>query len=61
VAVTNLDPRSDILRRSYFDIVKEYGTLTLHEYGVEKYLHDLGILDTSIMTEFASVAGLFWL
>jgi hypothetical protein len=61
VAVTNLDPRSDILRRSYFDIVKEYGSLTLHEYGVEKYLHDLGILDTSIMTDFASVAELFWL
>jgi glycosyltransferase involved in cell wall biosynthesis len=61
VAVTNLDPRSDILRKSYFDIVKEYRSLTLHAYGVDKYLYNLDILDTSIMTDFASVAGLFWL
>jgi glycosyltransferase involved in cell wall biosynthesis len=61
VAVTNLDPTSDILKRSYFDIVEEYGHLTLDEYGIEKYLHNLGIMDTSIMTDFASVAGLFWL
>jgi glycosyltransferase involved in cell wall biosynthesis len=61
VAVTNLDPESDILKRSYFDIVQKYGQLTLHEYGVDKYIDELGIKDTSIVTEFASVAGLFWL
>jgi hypothetical protein len=61
IAITNLDPASEVLADRYFDIVAQYRKITLSEYGIEKYLQELNIQDTSTLAEFEDVAQLFWL
>jgi hypothetical protein len=61
VAITNLDPASEVLTNHYFSVVETYGRMQLHQYGVEKYLEVLNIQDTQTISSFEDVAGLFWL
>ncbi len=59
--VTNLDPASELLSNAYFDIVSQYRTLDLGEYGIKKFLRELNVMDTAILASFESVSALFWL
>jgi methyltransferase family protein len=60
VAITNLDPASDLLAARYFDIVAQYRNLSLRQYGVEKYLAELNVRDTNTIVSFEDVAEFFW-
>lgn len=44
VVVRKLDPENTILRDAYNDIVKEYETLTLKEYGPARFYNELDIV-----------------
>jgi hypothetical protein len=61
VAITNLDPDSEVLKEHYFDIVAESGKTSLHQYGVDKYLGILNIQQTSALATAEDIAELFWL
>lgn len=60
-AITNLSPASEVLAGGYFDIVAQFVTADLGEYGVEKYLTELKVRDTSALAGFEAIAELFWL
>jgi hypothetical protein len=61
VAITNFDPGSDLLDDQYFDIVAQYRSMDLAEYGVDKYFGELNIQETGATATFEDVAELFWL
>lgn len=44
--VTNLDPKNDALDRHYDEIMKDFMDLSLEEYGEEKLITELEILDS---------------
>lgn len=59
VAITGLDPESDVLRRAYFDAVREYRDLTLGEVGPQALLSELGY--RPFPNAMPDLANLFWL
>ncbi len=61
VAVTNLDPASEILPGHYFDIVAPFRRTSLQQYGIERYMQELSIEDTQSISTFEDIAELFWL
>jgi hypothetical protein len=61
VAITSLDPSSELLSKRYFDITARYKDLDLGQYGVNNYIDELKILDTAALSSFESIAQLFWI
>ena len=59
VAITNLNPSSQIIAERYDEIVEQYGTLDLAEYGVGKYLEELDVRDTGALADPESIFALF--
>lgn len=60
VAITGLDPASDILSKAYFDLVAEYRGQNLAEHG-DAYLKSLNIVGTQQNTSFDALSASFWL
>ncbi len=60
IAVTNLDPSSTALADRYFEIVRELGTLSLEEYGIERYWRELAVRSTGALQRPDQFAALFW-
>jgi hypothetical protein len=61
VAITNFNPTSKVLAERYFDISAQFRKMSLQQYGVEKYIQELGIEDTNTISTFEDIAELFWL
>lgn len=61
VAVTNLQTGSELLTQRYFEIVAQFSSLDLGEYGTKKYLGELHLRDASMLQSYKSIAELFWL
>jgi hypothetical protein len=61
VAITNFNPASKVLAERYFDITTQFRKMSLQQYGVEKYMQELGIEDTNTISTFEDIAELFWL
>jgi hypothetical protein len=61
IAITNLNPESKVLADNYFDIIEQYRKMHLDQYGVEKYLQELNVQDTSKISTFEDIAEVFWL
>ena len=59
VAITNLDPASNILERAYYDAVAEYRDLTLGTFGTDAYLKLFE--PRKFSDDFNDIAELFWL
>jgi len=61
VAITNLNPGSEVLTQGYFEIVAQFSTLDLSEYGADRYLRELGIRNARTLEGPESISELFWL
>lgn len=61
VAITNLDPESEILSNNYSDIRKEWSNIELEEYGVSRYFDHCNIISTSSVDTASKMRRLFWL
>jgi hypothetical protein len=61
IAITNFNPSSEDFAARYFDLVADYRNLTLHRYGVQKYLQELNVQDTRLISTFEDIAERFWL
>jgi hypothetical protein len=59
--LTNLDPTSAVLSDKYFDICREFQQLSLMEYGLERFISELGLVSTSEFENLQSFAKRFWL
>lgn len=61
ILLTNLDPRSEVLEREYFHIVAEFEPLHLRDYGLTKYIAQLGIMSTRSLRTPEQIAARLWL
>lgn len=61
VAITNLDPESEVLSSEYSDIWKEWSNISLGEYGVIRYFDECSVISTSIVDTASKMRRLFWL
>jgi hypothetical protein len=59
-AVTRLNPSSTLLGDRYFDLVAEYNTQTLTEYG-DAFYHNTKIVDTREYGTFETMSSIFWI
>ena len=56
--ISNFDPSSELLGKRYHEIVAEYGTLDLAEYGVELYLQEMEVEDTKALADDGAISRL---
>ncbi len=61
VAITNLDPNSDLLDKQYFSITEQLGSAILNQQGVEAYMKAMSVAGTEVFGKFESLSALFWL
>jgi hypothetical protein len=61
VLVTNLAPSSTYLSDNYFNIVEEFKGLDLNEFGVDKFIGSLDMIDSRDLTDLENIGQLFWL
>jgi hypothetical protein len=60
VAVTNLNPASEMLSDLYFHLVAQYKDITLREQN-DKRMAPLSMLETQAYATFDAMSSLFWL
>lgn len=55
VVISNLDPKSAVLIDAYDDIIAEYADLHLADFGLVRFLNEVGVESTSRYTDFPSL------
>lgn len=61
VAVTNLDPVSNILSDRYFQIVDEFQRVELVNYGIPRLFEEVRVKSTAEIATFEQMSQFFWL
>lgn len=61
VAVTNLDPKSQVLSENYIEAVESFATLEMQDYGLRRFFGELNLLDAAILTDAVQLARYAWL
>jgi len=61
VAVTNLDPKSQVLSENYIEAVEWLAAVEMRDYGLRRYFDELNILDARILTDPVQLARYAWL
>ncbi len=59
VAITNLDPASEVLADHYNEVVARYRPINLADYGVERYFETLALRHATAFSNIESLASLF--
>jgi hypothetical protein len=59
VLITHLDPRSPVIAEHYDAMVAEVATLTLRAYGLRRYVDELQLQDTALLTDRQELARRF--
>ncbi len=60
VLVTNLCAQSPTLTDKYFDIVDEYGSVTLLDYGLSKFMSEMNLVSTRTLQQLHDFGPTFW-
>ncbi len=61
VAVTNLDPESDVLSREYFPLIDSVRNVTMSDIGASEFRKMMNYTSTASVADAAGVAQYFWL
>lgn len=59
VLITHLDPRSRVIAEHYDAMVAEVASLTLRDYGLRRYVDELHLQDTALLTDRHDLARRF--
>lgn len=61
ILVTNLDAKSSNLEDNYFKICEEFGSLSILDYGLERFVSELPLISTAEFQDLTTIARRFWL
>ena len=61
VAITNLDPTSDLLQRNYRTICEEFGPIRLANYGLTRWIDECRLESTRDYYSIQDFSSKFWL
>lgn len=61
IVITNLDPASSTLSDNYEKICAWFRKTDLDQYGLERYLAELSIVSTSVLSSAEDIASYYWL
>jgi methyltransferase family protein len=61
VLVTNLDPDSQVLTDSYVEAVESFAEISLHDYGLHRYIEELNLRDARSLFDPVQLARYAWL
>ena len=60
ILITNLDGSSRLLAERYFDIIDEYRTLSLPQFGAAAFVEELQVRSVSDFGCFEDISSFFW-
>ena len=61
VLITNLDPKNGVLADNYANIIQEFSSLNIAEYGIKKHQNDCAMISTKAFARFEDLSKFFWL
>lgn len=60
-AITNLNPRSDVLDKQYSPVTQQLRSALLNQTGIESFLKAMAVGSTDVFQRFETLSPLFWL